>query len=132
MLWFSISLVLYLMGYSSLIINTYAEHAKESSSSGFLEISDVLRIMANAVLSPSGLQLLLIGAVAALSSLLLGGFGSMYIVPMMLLLSILNLFVFPFSFIVSASIPSYVSIPLVVFINLLTLLCITTFVRGGG
>lgn len=77
-------------------------------------------------------MLLMIAAAGILSSLLLG-FSAIYVMAIIILLAILNFFVFPFGiFINDAIIDPYLQLPLLFVFNVLTVLGFTDFVRGGA
>jgi hypothetical protein len=123
---FSVSLMLYLLGYTNLL-SYYAEQ-----QGGPMDFVGILKTLAKALLSDEGLSVLLGVAITGLIATILGGFGAMYIFPMLTLLVFANYLLFPLSFLLDQDMPEIVKLPLVVFFNLLTLLTVITFVRGGG
>lgn len=79
-------------------------------------------------------KIILLGGVAlagtAIASLI-GGFGVLYIIPMLILMAILEYFIFPFSFIIDNSLDPMIGTPLILFLNMFTILSIVNFIRGG-
>lgn len=126
LLLFSISLVFYLLGYTSLL-NYYTEQ-----QGGTLDFMETLKTLTKAMLSDEGISILLGVAITGLVATLIGGFGAMYVFPIVMLLVFANYLLFPLSFLLDQTLPDIIKIPLVVLFNLLTLLTIITFVRGGG
>lgn len=123
---FSISLVFYLLGYTNLL-SYYSQH-----QGGTMDFVNLLKTLAQAILSDEGISILLGVAITGLVATLLGGFGAMYIFPILMLLTFANYLLFPLSFLLDQSLPDIVKLPLIVLFNLLTLLTIITFVRGGN
>ena len=123
---FSISFVFYLLGYTNLL-TYYAEQ-----QGGTLDFDGVLKTLTQAILSDEGLSILLGVAITGLVATLIGGFGAMYVFPIVMLLVFANYMLFPLSFLLDQSLPEIIKLPLIVLFNLLTLLTIITFVRGGG
>jgi membrane-bound ClpP family serine protease len=79
-----------------------------------------------------GLMLLIIGAAGILAGLLLG-FSAIYVMAIVILIGIMNFFVFPYGiFINTAILPPELGLPLLFFFNVLTVLGISDFVRGGA
>jgi len=73
---------------------------------------------------------ILVGAGLLTSSL---GFGSFFIFPAFALFAVFNFIIFPFSGILSpsSSMPDIVRIPIIVLFNLLLVMSILSFIRGG-
>jgi len=84
----------------------------------------------NVVLGSAFAWILLAGAFAALMT----GFAAIYFIPILLLLAFLNFFIFPLDFIFSGSgvMPDLLKVPLIAFFNVLMVLAIANFIRGGG
>lgn len=121
---FSIAVVLYYMGYGP-IVDIFNQRGGSpisiSCPSDNLFCSDTTVIFGAIIF-----VILSAGAFVALIS----GFSSMYVVPLLILMAVLNFVIFPFNFIMSA--PSELSIPVIVLMNVLTVLAVINFVRGGA
>jgi len=76
-------------------------------------------------------SLIAIGA-AAIGATFLAGFAAVYILPIFILLVILNLLIVPFSLIFDPAIDNFIRVPLLVFLNILQVLALVSFVRGGA
>lgn len=136
------AMTFYWLGYQSVggaLITQYNSQCTTTTPGGTctpgpMNIGDILMHIAQASMQNQSLaQLLLITLVAGTLAAVLGGFGSMYIIPMIILAAVLNWFVFPLGFIVETGVfPDYIAVPLVVLFNGLMILTVVTFVRGGG
>lgn len=73
--------------------------------------------------------ILVIGGLGIVLSLVIG-FSAMYIIPLLLLWICINLFVFPFSFLLDPAFPAEMLIPVTVIMNVLTGLALLNFIRG--
>jgi len=70
-------------------------------------------------------------AVGILSLIL--GFSAIYIIPLLILIGMLNYFVFPIGIIfASAEMPEILSVSILFFYNFITVMAIITFVRGNS
>lgn len=125
MLMFSIALVMYLLGFQSILLYIWTNQNENA-----LEHKDVLTEIAHSITSEEGLQLLLGIAVIGVVATLLGGFGATFLVPLLILLVVLNYVVFPISFLIDPNVPAIIRIPAIIFINILTILSILDFIRG--
>lgn len=121
---FSISLVLYYMGYGP-IVSIFGTRGAEPLSISCPQ-DDVFCTDTTVVIGAMIFIILSAGVLVTLVS----GFSSFYIVPLLLLIAVLNFVVFPFNFIMSA--PSSLAVPVMVFMNILTVLAVLNFVRGGA
>lgn len=70
--------------------------------------------------------LLLAGVLATL----LTGFSAMYVIPIIILIAVLEFFMFPLSFLFS--LPDLLLHPILAFFNIITALSVINFVRGGA
>ena len=132
---FTLQLGLYLIGYQAPLVQMFTLQGGQFSPD-FL-----LKIIANAVTSDSGVVTLLTIAGLALASYFLG-FSAMFLIPLAILIAISNLFVFPTQFFLGASCgafapgttctPPFFMLPLWVVFNLLVLLAYLEFVRGAS
>lgn len=59
------------------------------------------------------------------------GFSTIYILPLALLIAVFNYFILPNGIIYNPAIPDMISLPLITLYNMLLILTIMTFVRGG-
>lgn len=133
---FSISLVLYFMGYTSVLLELFGNQGSKpivllcSEAEVGEGCSGLINNMINAILNPTGM-LAVVGLIVAVA--LITGFSAMYLIPLLLLIAILDFVVFPFSFILDpATLPPEFGIPIIVLFNLLTVMAITNFIRGGS
>lgn len=143
LLLFAVSLSLYLMGFSSPIFYMWNAQGGDSliiaCSSESLEPEAFEACKQNALInsmisnltSDESLKLILGISILGLLTSLVGGFGAVYIVPMILLLVFINYIIFPISFVFDTSMPEIIKIPLITFMNVLTVLAIVHFIRGG-
>jgi hypothetical protein len=84
----------------------------------------------NVVLGSALAWILLAGGLAALIT----GFSAIYVIPIILLLAFLNFFIFPLGFVFGGTdvVPDILKTPIIAFFNVLTVLAVTNFIRGGG
>lgn len=130
---FSIVLVFYLMGYkSAAMTELYNQQADVSAADGSIDIPLFLAGMAESALAPQNFISLVIIAIAAAATTLILGYAAIYIIPIAMLIFIMNYVVFPFAFILDPSTPDMIRIPVTVFLNLITMMGILSFVRGGN
>jgi len=147
---FSISLVLYFMGYTS-VVSQYGSLSGLNTSTN--STSNLVGITCDSGKLPTGggnqtaidyvqaqkdcpsnqfvfgaLFFVLIGAAAII--VFVSGFSAIYIVPLLILMAIMQFFVMPMSFILDASIPVEIRVALIVFFNMLTVLASIHFIRG--
>lgn len=124
LLLFSISLVLYYLGYGP-IINIFTERGAQPLSitceTGETFCTDSTVVLGAIIAVTLGASVLVT---------LVAGFSAIYIVPLLLLIALLNFVMFPFDFIMSA--PEAISIPILTLFNILTVLAVLNFVRGGA
>lgn len=124
-LMFAIALVFYLMGYQPVLFYVF-----QNQGSGFMNAQDVLMSFARMFTSEQGLTYLLALAVVGVVATLTGSFAALYIIPLLMLVAILNFLIFPFSFVFDPALPEIIKVPVVVFFNLITILALSTFIRG--
>lgn len=79
---------------------------------------------------------LIVGAIGlagiALAGFLLG-FSAIYVLAMVIVIAILNFFVFPIGILITPEIvPTFIGFPLIFLFNVIEVLAITDFVRGGA
>lgn len=80
-----------------------------------------------------GAVLIILGAAGVFLAGFLLGFSAIYVLAMVILVAILNFFVFPIGiFITPEIIDPYLGIPLMFLFNVIEVLAITDFVRGGA
>jgi len=84
------------------------------------------------IIGQIGLSNLLVAAVI-LVLLTFQGFSAVFIIPIIILTLVLNIFILPFGFLytLTNTAPAFISIPLEMMFNLLTITAIITFVKGG-
>jgi len=131
-----ISITFYWLGYSSAYSALKLTYDQQTALTGgsAMDIGAIITFIATQATSNPAMSVLIgMTLVAGTVGALFGGFGSMYIIPMIILAAILNWFVFPLGFIVGTGVlPDFLSVPLVVVFNVLMILAVVTFVRGGG
>jgi hypothetical protein len=121
---FSVSLVLYFLGYGP-IVNVFNSRGGSILNIDCPEGTPFCtdnNVILGAIFS---VVLLAVGALI----LLITGFSAMYIIPAVILIAVLNFLIFPFDFIFSA--PTYISVPIVAFFNIISVLAVLNFIRGG-
>lgn len=140
---FSIGLIFYFMGYTSPLLymfNTQGGRAitiscnsDQLSEAEFDECKNkaLLNVMLSNLTSDENLRLLLGLSILGLLTTFLGGFGAVYIVPIILALTFLNYVIFPISFIFDPSFPAIIGVPMITLFNLLAIMAVVNFVRGG-
>ena len=134
---FSISLVFFLMGFPSVAQQVEANGGNPLTIMGVGNSSDVVNdIRNNSGSSEGSIMGVIFGAtvfmaVGILSFIL--GFSAIYIIPLLILIGMLNYFVFPIGMIFSsAQIPEVLSVSILFFYNFITVMAIVTFVRGNS
>ena len=139
-LMFAMTAVMYMSGETSVMAQMYAQQgngtlsATDKTPSGWDAVS---------VLSPETWKgslgvfntimiffTILVSAGLLMTSL---GFGSFFIFPAFALFAVFNFIIFPFSGILSPSstMPDIVRIPIIVLFNILLVMSILSFIRGG-
>ena len=136
---FSISLVMYFMGFQSPILylwnnqgGTYMQPQCVATNNSACLQSGAANIVGNALV-PGGDTILagltglaLVGVVASL----LGGFSAVYILPLLIVSAVLGYLILPVSMLFSLAMPDVVRIPLIVLYNILVVITVVGFVRG--
>jgi hypothetical protein len=133
---FSISVIFHLAGYQSAIplFNT-GEGVMNQSINGSKPIvlqTDLISSLGRIISTPEGLGLVGIIIGSAIVTTVLGGFGTVYIAPMIMLFFVLDLFAFPVFSLATDGLTSFLALPIVVLLNILGVLAVLSFVRGGG
>lgn len=131
-LMFSISAVLYFMGYRPAALWNGMDQP--------LSLQSILSNITSDILSGDGLLRIGIIFAGVTFAALLAGFSAMYIIPLALLIVTLNYFILPTSFLYdtctaatcAAIIPPEIKIPLFALLNILLVLAVLNFVRGGA
>jgi len=127
---FSISAMAYFFGFPSILLYLY-----ENNGSGNLDMTSFINSMADTILNPeNGTATLLLGGIilaSTLATFLGGGYLAVYLVPMLILMAVLNLVVFPLSFIFDAALPLEFKVLISGFFNVLTVLAAVGFIRGN-
>jgi hypothetical protein len=135
---FSIELMLYFMGYPTFMNGLWAIFQ------GQIDPATIFSSLVQAVATTNPLTLLLGGAIVGVA--VLAGFSAMFIIPMMILLSLLNYVVIPTSFFLPAGCsspasaallgavcqPDSLGLVVIIFLNICTLLTYVEFVRGSA
>ena len=129
---FAISLVFYFLGFTS-IMGYMADNHEEQFGSLFMplaceegtECDENDSALLNLIITAVSIGAL--GIVIALFT----GYSAVYLVPILLLIAILNLIIFPISFIFDPAMSEFIKIPLVMFFNIMSILAIINFIRGS-
>jgi hypothetical protein len=129
MLMFAITVIFYFLGYPPLLLRLF------DSQGQFIDIGTLLKRLFDSIATLSALATLGISLAAAVLLTYFSGFGAIYILPLFLLVGFFNFFVFPVSFLLdpaNVAMPLEVNIILQVFFNVITILTIIDFIRGGS
>lgn len=140
---FSLSLVFFFLGYTSPLSAVLANQgctqaqiaaaqAAGTSLNCIMDTQSFITALASNITSSTSLNTLLGIAAVGFAISLLTGFTTIYLVPLIMLLVFLNYVVFPISFIADPLLPDFVKIPLFVFFNILTVMAMVSFIRGGN
>jgi len=142
----AIALVFYFMGAGPLVQVNMGGYAGGSSGTGFLKLSCPADTIAYGTINATGTYtneqskcndtfftqlttILLIGIGGIVVAWLLG-FSAMYVIPLVILWAFVNLFVFPFSFLLDPAFPAEVVITITAILNVLMGLALLNFIRG--
>lgn len=125
---FGITTMLYLFGFAPLVF-TNTILTQNSENVGNFLIQGFLNVMTNK-------DFLILMGIMIISSIFAGssiaGFSALFFIPILLLTVVLNIFIFPTNIILSSDIPFPLGHIIIVFINILLMLSIIEFVRGGS
>jgi len=127
-----LSVMLYFMGSPSIIT---ALQASNSWGAAINPTCDNDPLCSNAANNATivGAIVGLIGLAGAVLVGLLAGFSAIYILALVIVVAILNFFVFPIGiFITPTVIDPYIGLPIIFLFNVIEVLAITDFVRGGA
>jgi len=124
---FILSVMFSLMGFTVPLFNIFS-----GMNNTYLDPSTLLEELATGVTNPQTLaSMVSISLVAAAS--ILSGFGTAYILPMLLFYVITTFGVLPpLSFILSFGLPEPMGTIVTVILNIFLIIACLTFVRGGG
>lgn len=124
---FGISMVFYLMGYQPAMFVELSSAVGTEESAAQKIINNIYAIFTN----PAFLVML---GVSAVSSFLVAGgnFSIFYIIPLMILVTIANMFILPSSYLFDNTLPFFFRTAIAIFFNLFLTLAIIEFVKGGG
>lgn len=131
MILFGISIAMFFIGYKPLLFGllqcpTGAVICDPNQNYGYDVLNNILQsIVSNpAIVGVAGLSIL--------TSVLLGGsFAVMYLIPILILFAVSNFLLLPTDFLLSTAMPMEIKIIILGFMNLMLLLTIITFIRGG-
>lgn len=123
---FGIGLVFYLGGYQPLIWTALTDEVGSDQGIGEAFLNSLGDIFSNPTL-------LAILGVAAISSFLIGGaqFSAVFIIPLFILGVFANIFIIPSAFFFDNSL-GFIGTALGLFMNLLLMLAMVNFMKGGG
>ena len=136
-LMFSLSIGLYMFGEVPVVMALTSSYNLQGGSTLMVGVSsgaNVGQLQNNAVIDKIVSVLIPtvgVTGILAATAVLFMGFGAIYIIPVLIVVALLNLFIFPFSFLVTGTMPDFIAMPLAIFLNLLLVLSIVSFVRGG-
>jgi hypothetical protein len=106
---------------------------------GFLDFNSILNIITSSILNGASgtgpLAVIGLGLVASAATAMILGFSALFVIPIVMLIALLNFLVFPLSFLVTAPndpVASAFYVPFVVFMNILCVLALASFIRGGN
>lgn len=129
---FGISVAFFFLGAKPMMLSslgcdtTEQTQCTSSQDIGYTVITDIINVLKENPIATG-----LIGA-TIISSLLLGGtFIVMYVVPILILVALSNFFLLPVDFIYSNAMPFEIRVIIFGFINLMLVLTIVGFIRGG-
>lgn len=132
---FSITLIFYLGGFSPIGIQllsmtsqgTHGGIQKVASPGDLLdtvnplsESKDILTMMMFTIIVSAGVMSFILG------------FSAIYIIPLLILFSILNFFVFPLSAVLDMTMPVEIRVIIIFLYNVITIMACVTFIRGGN
>lgn len=123
---FGISLVFYLGGYQALMWNALSNEVGTDQTIGESFLNSLGDIFSNPTL-------LAILGVSAVTSFLLGGasFSAVFIIPLFILGVLANVFIIPSTLFFDPSV-GFIGTALGLFMNILLMLAIVNFMKGGG
>jgi hypothetical protein len=126
---FSITLVFHLLGMGKPIVDLYPDGQ-------FISLDSIIPNLLSKISSSAGMTDLLgqiavvLGAVAV--NVLLGGFAAVYIVPMIIFSFFVHYFIFPLDFIFTMVVDDSAKVFIVIFFNILQIMALVQFTRGGN
>jgi hypothetical protein len=126
---FGISLALYFIGYQSALFQILDCSPPTCNPSDQTAIDFLNRILTAITTNPAVLGLLGVSLVAPI--LLGGSFAVMYVIPVILILVASNFLLLPTSFLFDTAMPDPIKLIIIGFMEIMLLLTIMTFVRGG-
>jgi hypothetical protein len=124
MIVFGISVSLYLLGYTPVFMALAGQVGTSQPITATL-FNSLIAIFTNPIF--------LIGlAVAGLTGFLSGGnFSVIYVIPLLMIISIANIFVLPTSYLLMLDIPLVIQLIINTLLNTMLMLSIVEFIRGG-
>lgn len=132
-----LSLMLYLMGYTP-VVNLFEDKADPLQ---LVKTNADDSINFDGTINPDEetdnnilMAALFIGvlSIIGISISFLTGFGATYVLPMVILMAVLNFFIFPINFLFTDATPDIIRIPAVVILNILLVLAVLDFTRGNA
>jgi len=121
---FCVSTVLYIMGFTSIGSSFVSKYGSELTLG---TVTDILIANSGTIL---GLGIGL-GA-AAVAATWLSGFGAVYIIPAYLISVVVTIFVLPLSFLLDPSLDLMAKTLITGFFNIMMVLSVLDFIRGGA
>ena len=107
-----------------------ASNSSSCTSLGNPQELSITSFMQNNML---GVLSLAITTAVCLAILYVSGFSIIYIVPILLIQALLSFFIFPFGlFLNSSLLPNAIGIPLIFIFNVLMILAVADFIKGGA
>jgi hypothetical protein len=125
---FGVSIAFYLVGYQSPMLEVFSGAVGTGGSAGSLILNSIYAIFT----SPAFLLAL---GISLVSSFFLGGgsYSTFFVVPLVIFVAIFaNMVILPSSYLFDPSLPFFLKAVIGSFFNLLLVLAIVDFVRGGA
>lgn len=124
---FGVAIAFYLGGYQPLVFQSFDDEIGSDQTLGESFINSLGAIFTDPTL-------LAVLGITAVSSFVLGGsqFSAVFIIPVFMLTVFANMFILPSTFFFDPSLPFFIKAVIGLFMNMLLMLAIVNFVKGGG
>ena len=133
---FSITMVFYVMGFSAVGTDFLLKNQVPLNIVGGGNSTDVTNdVYYNAGTSEGSILGIIIGGfivTGVIFAVLILGASSTYIIPLLILMAILNFFVFPINMILDPMMPEMLKYIIIGLYNLMTIMAVVTFIRGSN
>jgi len=129
MLLFGVSIAMYCIGYQPLIVHLMQCPGTDVCAPEAGMGQSVFNSLVSFITNPAFIG---ITAIALFVPFLIGGsFGLMYIIPLIMVFALTNFLLLPMDFLLSYSMPLIIKIIIMGFLELLQIMAVISFVRGG-